>query len=133
MSRSWQSRDYVKNVALVIFDEIHLLGQERGPILEVIVSRMNYIGNKSNLKVRMIGLSTAIATAKDIGSWFGVKKQFMFNFSPNVRPVPVAIHFRGFAEKHYCPRMNSMNKPAYNDIKKFSKGLPVMIFISSRR
>ena len=94
---------------------------------------MNFIGNQRNLKVRMVGLSTAIATAKDIGSWFGVKKNFIFNFSPNVRPIPVAIHFRGFAEKNYCPRMNSMNKPAYNDIKKFAKGSPVMIFVSSRR
>jgi replicative superfamily II helicase len=30
-------------VALVIIDEIHLLGQERGPVIEVIVSRMRYI------------------------------------------------------------------------------------------
>lgn len=57
----------------------------------------------------------------------------MFNFSPNVRPVPVSIHFRGFSENNYCPRMNAMNKPAYNDIKKFSNGLPVLIFVSSRR
>lgn len=57
----------------------------------------------------------------------------MFNFSPSVRPVPVSIHFKGFAEKNYCPRMNSMNKPAYNDIKRLGGGLPVLVFVSSRR
>lgn len=46
VSRSWNSRSYVKNVSLLIFDEIHLLGQERGPVIEVIVSRMNFIGNQ---------------------------------------------------------------------------------------
>lgn len=46
VSRSWNSRSYVKNVALIIFDEIHLLGQERGPVIEVIVSRMNFISNQ---------------------------------------------------------------------------------------
>ena len=81
---------------------------------------MNWISKKTNTDIRMIGLSTAMATAEDIGNWFGVEKKFMFNFSPNVRPVPVTIHFRGFSDKNYCPRMNSMNKPAYNDIKKFS-------------
>ena len=37
MSRSWQNRSYVKSVGLVIIDEIHLLGADRGPVLEVIV------------------------------------------------------------------------------------------------
>ncbi|CAG8651394.1 1656_t:CDS:10, partial [Funneliformis mosseae] len=36
ISRSWQHRSYVKAVSLVIIDEIHLLGGDRGPILEVI-------------------------------------------------------------------------------------------------
>jgi activating signal cointegrator complex subunit 3 len=83
--------------------------------------------------IRMIGLSTAMATAEDVANWFGVKPDFMFNFSPSVRPVPVSIFFKGFSDKNYCPRMNSMNKPAYNDIKKLSGGLPVLVFVSSRR
>jgi activating signal cointegrator complex subunit 3 len=43
ISRNWQHRSYVSEVALVIIDEIHLLGQERGPVIEVIISRMRYI------------------------------------------------------------------------------------------
>lgn len=43
ISRNWQHRSYVSAVALVIIDEIHLLGQERGPVIEVIISRMRYI------------------------------------------------------------------------------------------
>ena len=39
ISRSWQTRGYVRQVALVIIDEIHLLAGDRGPILEIIVSR----------------------------------------------------------------------------------------------
>lgn len=34
-------------VGLIIIDEIHLLGDERGPILEVIVSRMRYIASET--------------------------------------------------------------------------------------
>ena len=30
----------MSQVGLVIIDEIHLLGEDRGPILEIIVSRM---------------------------------------------------------------------------------------------
>ena len=133
VSRNWQSRAYVQSVGLVIFDEIHLLGQERGPVIEVIVSRMNFMANQTGYKVRMIGLSTAIANGMDVGNWFGVEPHYLFNFRPSVRPVPVEIHFRGFSEKNYCPRMNSMNKPAFIDIKKFAGGLSTLIFVSSRR
>lgn len=34
ISRSWQARSYVTKVALIVIDEIHLLGADRGPILE---------------------------------------------------------------------------------------------------
>src|SRR6201992_2511473 len=61
ISRSWQTRGYVQKVSCVIIDEIHLLGGDRGPILEVIVSRMNYIGSQLDRKVRIVGLSTALA------------------------------------------------------------------------
>jgi len=94
---------------------------------------LDYIAKQLDKNIRMIGLSTAMANGADVANWFGVKKNFMFNFRPNVRPVPVEIHFKGFAEKNYCPRMNTMNKPAYNDIKKFSDGSPTLIFVSSRR
>jgi activating signal cointegrator complex subunit 3 len=127
ISRNWQNRNYVTQIGLIIFDEIHLLGQDRGPVIEVIVSRMNYIASKTGKKIRMVGLSTAMASGADVANWFGVPKYFMFNFRPNVRPVPVEIHFKGFSEKNYCPRMNSMNKPAFNDIKKFSNNSPVLV------
>ncbi|CAK9158874.1 unnamed protein product, partial [Ilex paraguariensis] len=34
ISRNWHSRSYVTKVGLIILDEIHLLGADRGPILE---------------------------------------------------------------------------------------------------
>jgi replicative superfamily II helicase len=33
ISRGWKKREYVKKVELVVIDEIHLLGVERGPVL----------------------------------------------------------------------------------------------------
>ena len=32
VSRSWQTRDFVRDVTLIIIDEIHLLGEDRGPV-----------------------------------------------------------------------------------------------------
>lgn len=54
-------------------DEIHLLGQERGAVLEVIVSRMRFIASQTGRPVRMVGLSTALANAHDIADWLGIE------------------------------------------------------------
>ncbi|KAH0615094.1 uncharacterized protein H6S33_000730 [Morchella sextelata] len=133
ISRSWQTRSYVRKVSLVIIDEIHLLGGDRGPILEIIVSRMNYIASQTDNSVRLMGMSTACANASDLGNWLGVKEG-LFNFRHSVRPVPLEIYIDGFAEQQgFCPLMQSMNRPAYLAIKTHSPKKPVIIFVASRR
>ncbi|KXS12052.1 Sec63-domain-containing protein [Gonapodya prolifera JEL478] len=133
VSRSWQSRGYVKDVSLVIIDEIHLLGGDRGPVLEVIVSRLNYISAHTERSIRLVGLSTALANANDLADWLGIKDVGMFNFKHSVRPVPLEIHIDSFAGKFYCPRMQAMNKPTYKAIRTHSPSKPVLVFVSSRR
>jgi activating signal cointegrator complex subunit 3 len=123
----------VSDVALVIIDEIHLLGQDRGPVIEVIVSRMRYIAEQTDSNIRFVGLSTALANAKDVADWMGIHKLGLFNFKPSVRPVPIKVFFDGFSEKHYCPRMATMNKPCFKAINTHSKDAPVLVFVSSRR
>jgi replicative superfamily II helicase len=80
-----------------------------------------------------VGLSTALANAKDVADWMGVHKLGLYNFKPSVRPVPIKVFFEGFAEKHYCPRMATMNRPSYKAIMTHSRNNPVLIFVSSRR
>nr|XP_010936311.1 DExH-box ATP-dependent RNA helicase DExH14 isoform X2 [Elaeis guineensis] len=133
ISRSWHSRSYVMKVGLMILDEIHLLGADRGPILEVIVSRMRYISSQTERSIRFVGLSTALANARDLADWLGIGENGLFNFKPSVRPVPLEVHIQGYPGKFYCPRMNSMNKPAYAAICTHSPTKPVLIFVSSRR
>ncbi|KAH8587559.1 Sec63 Brl domain-containing protein [Bisporella sp. PMI_857] len=133
ISRSWQTRDYVRKVSLVIIDEIHLLGGDRGPILEIIVSRMNYIASQSGSPVRLMGMSTACANAMDLGNWLGVKEG-LFNFRHSVRPVPLEIFIDGFPEvRGFCPLMQSMNRPTFLAIKTHSPDKPVIVFVASRR
>jgi len=152
ISRSWQTRSYVRKVSLVIIDEIHLLGGDRGPILEIIVSRMNYIASQSDSSVRLMGMSTACANATDLANWLGVKEG-LYNFRHSVsihsrssimtdhplidmkvRPVPLEIYIDGFPEQTgFCPLMQSMNRPAFLAIKSHSPTKPVIIFVASRR
>lgn len=133
VSRSWQNRSYVQKVAILIIDEIHLLGEDRGPVLEVIVSRTNFISSHTSRSVRVVGLSTALANARDLADWLGIGQVGLFNFRPSVRPVPLEVHIHGFPGQHYCPRMATMNKPTFQAIRSHSPAKPVLIFVSSRR
>ncbi|XP_074028472.1 activating signal cointegrator 1 complex subunit obelus isoform X3 [Leptinotarsa decemlineata] len=133
MSRNWAEKDFVKDVGLIVIDEIHLLGEDRGPVLEVIVSRMNCINMKTKKSVRIIGLSTAMANPGDLAYWLNADKRGIFNFSSAVRPVPLEIHLQGFAGKHYCPRMAAMNKSVYQAICQYASDSSALIFVSSRK
>ncbi|GIY50588.1 activating signal cointegrator 1 complex subunit 3 [Caerostris extrusa] len=134
VSRSWQTRNYVKAVALIVIDEIHLLGwEDRGPILEVIISRTNFISSHTQRNLRVVGLSTALANASDISHWLGIKDVGLYNFRSCVRPVQLEIHVSGHHGKHYCPRMALMNKPTYQAIQTHSPDKPALVFVSSRR
>lgn len=133
ISRSWQTRGYVRQVSLVIIDEIHILAGDRGPILEIIVSRMNYIASSTNSAVRLLGMSTACANAADLANWLGVKDG-LFNFKHSVRPVPLELYIDGFPEvRGFCPLMQSMNRPTFLAIKNHSPSKPVIVFVASRR
>lgn len=133
VSRSWQTRGYVQKVALVVIDEIHLLGEDRGPVLEVIVSRTGFISSHTERTLRIIGLSTALANASDLAAWLEIGQMGLYNFRPAVRPVPLEVHISGFPGKHYCPRMATMNRPTFQAIQQHSPDRPALVFVSSRR
>ncbi|KAJ8709095.1 hypothetical protein PYW07_008921 [Mythimna separata] len=133
ISRSWQTRNYVRDVALIVIDEIHLLGEDRGPVLEVIVSRTNFIESHTSRRLRIIGLSTALANAKDLANWLNIGEIGLYNFRPSVRPVPLEVHISGHPGRHYCPRMMTMNKPTFQAIRTHSPCAPTLVFVSSRR
>ena len=121
-------RSFVKEVRLLIIDEIHLLGEERGAVLEAIVSRTRFISKflsennngvlSAQESTRIIGLSTSIANPFDLANWIGIKTDSLdkdnmkglYNFRASVRPVPMIVHISGFSGRHFCSRMASMNK-----------------------
>ncbi|CCJ29959.1 unnamed protein product [Pneumocystis jirovecii] len=128
ISRGWKKRKYVQEISLVIIDEIHLLGSDRGPILEIIVSRINYIATQNKSHIRIVGLTTAITNAYDLADWLGVKETGLYNFRHSVTECSIAV------SNHYsCQRMASMNKPVFSAILDHSPNKPVLIFVSSRR
>ncbi|KHN26799.1 U5 small nuclear ribonucleoprotein 200 kDa helicase [Glycine soja] len=134
LSRRWKQRKHVQQVSLFIIDELHLIGGQGGPILEVVVSRMRYIASQVENKSRIVALSTSLANAKDLGEWIGATSHGLFNFPPGVRPVPLEIHIQGIDIANFEARMQAMTKPTYTAIVQHAKnGKPALIFVPTRK
>lgn len=103
------------------------------PILEVVCSRMRYISSQIERKIRIVALSSSVANAKDLGQWLGATTHGLFNFHPNVRPVPLDLHIQGFNITHTQSRLIAMMKPVYHAICKHSPKLPIIVFVPSRK
>jgi pre-mRNA-splicing helicase BRR2 len=133
LSRRWKQRKNVQQVVLLIVDEIHLIGGDKGPTLEVLTSRMRYMSSQTDNKTRIVALSASVANAKDIGEWIGASSHSLYNFHPNVRPIPLEIHIQGFDIPHYASRLLAMSKPMYNAINMHSSGKPALIVVADRK
>ncbi|KAI8793415.1 U5 small nuclear ribonucleoprotein 200 kDa helicase [Biomphalaria glabrata] len=133
LSRRWKQRKNVQNVNLFIIDELHLIGGEVGPVLEVICSRMRYISSQLERNIRIVALSSSLSNAKDVAQWLGCPTSAFFNFHPNVRPVPLELHIQGFNVSHNASRVIAMAKPSYQAIIRHSPKKPVIIFVPSRK
>ncbi len=57
---------------IIFYHCVCFLGEDRGPVLEVIVSRTNFISSHTSKSVRVVGLSTALANARDLADWLGI-------------------------------------------------------------
>ncbi|CAF1188389.1 unnamed protein product [Adineta steineri] len=133
LSRRWKQRKNVQNVNLFIVDDLHVIGSDEGPVLEVICSRMRYMSSQIGRNVRIIAMSTSILNAKDIAQWLGCSTNATFNFRPSVRPVQLELHIQGFNMTHNASRLIAMAKPVYQAINRHSPSHPVIVFVPSRK
>ncbi|KAK9842537.1 hypothetical protein WJX81_005041 [Elliptochloris bilobata] len=138
LSRRWKQRKNVQAVSLFIVDELHLIGGRNGPVIEVITSRMRYISSTleeaGSPPVRIVGLCTSLANAKDLGEWIGATSHGLFNFPPGVRPVPLEIHIQALDIANLEARMQAMARPAYSAVVAHARGgKPAILFVPTRK
>ena len=133
ISRQWQRRKNVQSVALLIADELHMLGGAGGYVYEIVVSRMQAMAAQIESGMRIIGLSVSLANARDIGEWIGANKHTIFNFSPGVRAIPLELKIQSFTIPHFPSLMMAMAKPTYKAITQLSPDKPAMVFVPSRK
>uniref|UniRef100_A0A914KQ90 RNA helicase n=3 Tax=Meloidogyne TaxID=189290 RepID=A0A914KQ90_MELIC len=134
ISRRWKNRSDVQKVKLFIVDNLHMIGGSNGPVLEVVCSRMRYMGNQLDSKLRIVAMATSLMNARDITHWLGCEQNY--NFPPNARPVALDLRIDGFNLSHTPTRLSAMVRPVYSAILRHGGKLepkPVLIFVPNRR
>ena len=121
---------WMGNVTLVIADEVHLIGDERGPTLEIAIARLRQM----NPEMQVLALSATIKNADEVAEWLKAKC-VTTEWRPTKLYEGVAhgntVNFRDGTVKKLKP-LNTMDalNIAMNSVL---DGGQALIFVESRR
>jgi len=73
--------EWLSRVGVLIIDEVHLLGNDRGPTLEMVITQFRHL----NPSIRIIALSATIPNSAQIAKWLSAKLVLS-----DYRPVPLS-------------------------------------------
>ncbi|CAF0874013.1 unnamed protein product, partial [Didymodactylos carnosus] len=133
ITRKGDERVYTQLVRLIIFDEIHLLHDDRGPVLEAIIARVIRATAVTQDRVRFVGLSATLPNFEDIATFLRVEKEGLFHFNNSYRPVPLEQQYIGITEKKAIKRYQIMNDLVYEKAIGQAGKNQILIFVHSRK
>ena len=157
MTRKWKDhRKLMQLVRLFLIDEVHIVKENRGATLEVVVSRMK----TATENIRFIALSATVPNSDDVARWLGRDSSNQDlpasreTFGEDFRPVKLQKHVVGFTSNgnnHQFDRYldsklvpykesrayfkNELLKPdrLTDVVAKYSQRKPIMVFCPTRK
>lgn len=133
ITRKSGDRTYTQLVRLMIIDEIHLLHDDRGPVVESLVARIIRQVESTQEPVRLVGLSATLPNYEDVASFLRVEPdKGLFFFNNSYRPVPLQQQYIGITEKKALKRFQLMNEICYEKVLQQAGKNQVLIFTHSR-
>lgn len=128
-------RWFTTMVRLVIFDEIHLLHDGRGPVLENLIARLLRRVEATQDFTRLVGLSATLPNYSDVATLLRVNpERGMFVFDHTFRPCPLQQTFIGITHKKAFRKHQVMNQICYDKaLGQVKRGFQVLVFVHSRK
>lgn len=134
VTRKMTETSYINLVRLIIIDEIHLLHDERGPVLESIVARTIRHLEQTAEYVRLVGLSATLPNYEDVATFLRVdEKKGLFYFDASYRPCGLQQQFIGITEKKAIKRYQAMNEVCYEKVLDQAGKNQTLVFVHSRK
>lgn len=122
-------------VRLLIIDEVHLLHEDRGPVIETLVARTLRLVEKTQTQIRIVGLSATLPNYADVAAFLRADPGTgIFFFDASYRPVPLSMRFIGVKEPNQQKQKVVMNEICYDRVaESLRKGHQVMVFVHARK
>ncbi|SMR51251.1 unnamed protein product [Zymoseptoria tritici ST99CH_1E4] len=135
ITRKATDTSYTNLVRLICIDEIHLLHDDRGPVLESIVSRTIRRVEQTGDPVRIVGLSATLPNYHDVATFLRVDKKDLYHFDGTFRPCPLKQEFVGVTEKKAIKQLKTMNDVCYTKVLEQvgQNKNQMLIFVHSRK
>ncbi len=134
ITRKGGEKTFTSLVRLVIIDEIHLLHDERGPVLEALVARTIRNIETTQEDVRLVGLSATLPNYQDVATFLRIKpEKGLFYFDNSYRPVALEQQYIGVTEKKALKRFQVMNEIVYEKVMEHAGKNQVLVFVHSRK
>lgn len=134
ITRKGGDKTFTQFVRLIIIDEIHLLHDERGPVLEALVARTIRNVESTQEDVRLVGLSATLPNYKDVATFLRITPQTgLFYFDNSYRPVALEQQYIGVTEKKAVKRFQVMNEIVYEKVMEHAGRNQALIFVHSRK
>ncbi|KKA23733.1 Pre-mRNA splicing helicase [Rasamsonia emersonii CBS 393.64] len=136
ITRKATDTSYTRLVRLIVIDEIHLLHDDRGPVIESIVSRTIRRVEQTGEPVRIVGLSATLPNYRDVASFLRVDPtRALFHFDGSYRPCPLKQEFIGVTDKKAIKQLKTMNDVCYNKVLEQvgQHRNQMLIFVHSRK
>lgn len=130
VTRKASEQLFTSLVKVLIIDEIHLLHDERGPVLESIIVRA-----KRQPDTRLVGLSATLPNYQDVARFLGVNVDHgLFYFNALYRPCPLEQQYIGIKEKKAIKKVAAMNEACYEKMDECLRNKhQLIIFVHSRK
>lgn len=121
---------------LLVIDEVHLLADERGAVIESVVARVHRFVEARQRQVRIVALSATLPNYDDVAEFLNVSEKGLFYFGPEFRPVPLEQQFIGVKvnPKDRIAKEKRLNEACFDIVyKALREGHQVMVFVHSRK
>ncbi len=137
ITRRWKDHERLMGmIKLFLIDEVHILKEDRGAVLEAVVSRMKSI----NTAVRFLALSATVPNFRDVAAWLGKSasephEYAMYEtFGEEFRPVKLRKHVCGYtySNSNDFAFETVLDSKLPEVISRYSERKPIMIFCATR-
>ncbi|GJJ07269.1 hypothetical protein Clacol_001469 [Clathrus columnatus] len=128
--------ELASKVKLLIIDEVHLLNEERGAVIETIVARTLRQVESTQSLIRIVGLSATLPNYLDVADFLRVSQHNgLFYFDSSFRPIPLEQHFLGIKGKPNSQQFRkNLDRVTFQKVLDLvQQGHQVMVFVHARK